>query len=129
MKKTIEVDDTLDDIVSETCDEVKEYLIEYLNENKPDELPCLHNDLDYSGRIHEMVDNAAPIYYHEINTAWYLHSSRLEEAYDNAGVGDNPRENGGTAAIYFFIWEGVNEWYSDNAQEVFDNWENNNKKD
>ena len=123
MKRTIEIDDTLDDIASDTCDEVKEYFQEWLDENKPDELPCLHNNLDYDGRIDEIVDSAVPIYYHEINTAWYLHSNRLEEAYEYAGVGNNPRENNGTVAIYYFIEQAVNEWYNANAQDLFDIWE------
>lgn len=118
--KTIKVNDSLPDRVEVAIDEVKEELIKYLNENDPDEVPCISNDLDYSGAIHEIVDGCVPIYTHEIETAWYLHGQELESAYENAGVGHNPRENNGMAAIYFYIMDEVNEWYSNNAEDLFD---------
>jgi hypothetical protein len=78
--------------------------------------------LDYSGAIHEIVDVSVPIYTKEIEDTWYLYAPELEEAYENAGCGDNPRENNGMAAIYYYIQEKVGEWYSDNAQDLFDEW-------
>lgn len=122
MKRTIEIDDTLNDRAETAIEEVKAELLSYLNENKPDSLPCLNNDLDYSGTIHEIVDSSVPIYTKEIEDTWYLHGSTLEEAYENAGVGDDPRENNGMAAIYFYLMEQVQEWYSENAEEVFEEW-------
>jgi hypothetical protein len=122
MKRTIEIEDTLQDRVECAIEDVKAELLRYCEENKPDELPDLGNDLDYSGAIHEIVDCSVPIYTHEIKTAWYLHGSDLESAYENAGVGENPMENDGMAAIYFYIHEQVCEWYSDNAEDVFEGW-------
>lgn len=122
MKTTVELDDTLPDSTQSAIDDVKAELLRYLDENKPDSLPDLGNDLDYSGAIHAIVDGSVPIYTHAIKTAWFLHGPELEEAYENAGVGDNPMENDGMAAIYFYIMDEVNEWYADNAQEVFDAW-------
>lgn len=63
-----------------------------------------------------------PIYTGEIEDTWYLYGSRLEEAYENAGVGENPKENDGMAAIYFYIMDKVQEWYQDEAQDIFDAW-------
>lgn len=123
MKHTIEIDDTLQDRVDSAIEDVKQELLNYLKENTPDSLPDLGNDLDYSGTIHEIVDGSVPIYTHEIKCTWFLHGSDLEEAYENAGVGDNPMENEGMAAIYFYIQEQVNEWYSDHAQDIFDEWQ------
>lgn len=123
MKRTIEIEDTLQERVDSAIEDVKQELLSYLSDNKPDSLPCLNNELDYSGAIHEIVDGSVPIYTKEIEDTWYLYSSELEEAYDNAGVGDNPRENNGLAAIYFYIQEKVGEWYSDNAQDIFDEWQ------
>jgi len=122
MKKTIEIEDTLQERTNDAIEEVKQELLNYLQENKPDSLPCLNNDLDYSGAIHEIVDGWVPIYTKEIEDTWYLHASDLEGAYEIAGVGDNPRENDGMAAIYFYIMDKVQEWYSDNAEEVFEDW-------
>ena len=123
MKRTIEVEDTLEGRVESAIEDVKSELESYLNNNPDtDSVPCLNNDLDYSGAIHEIVDGSVPVYTHEIKTAWYLHGSELEEAYNNAGVGDNPMENDGMAAIYYYIMEQVQEWYNDNAGEIFESW-------
>lgn len=123
MKRNIEIEDTLQDRTECAIDEVKQELLNYLDENKPDSLPCLSNDLDYSGTIHEIVDGSVPIYTKEIEDTWYLHASELESAYEDAGVGDNPRENNGMAAIYFYISQAVHNWYHDNAQEIFEEWQ------
>jgi len=123
MKRTIEIDDTLDNRVECAIDEVKAELENYLNNNPDtDSVPCLNNDLDYNGSIHSIVDSSVPVYTHEIKTAWFLHGSELEEAYENAGVGDNPMENDGMAAIYFYIMDKVQEWYRDEAEDVFEKW-------
>jgi len=122
MKQKIEIEDTLPDRVERAIDDVKSELLRYLDENKPDSLLDLGNDLDYSGAIHEIIDGSVPIYTNEIKVCWFLHDSELEEAYENAGVGENPRENDGMAAIHFYIHEQVSEWYSDNAEEVFEEW-------
>ena len=124
---TITLNDTLQDCVDGAISEVKQTLLDYLEDHSDldpdiDDVPCLSNDLDYSGRIHEIVDGAVPIYTQEIETAWFLHGSDLEQAYENAGVGDNPRDNDGMAAIYYYINEKVGEWYEGNAEEIFEEW-------
>lgn len=123
MKRTIEIDDTLESRVQSAIEDVKAELENYLNNNPDtDSLPCISNDLDYDGAIHSIVDSSVPVYTHEIKTAWYLHGSELEEAYQNAGCGENPMENDGMAAIYFFIMEKVQEWYANEAEEIFEKW-------
>jgi hypothetical protein len=128
MKRIIEIEDSLDSRVDNAIDEVKKELESYLEQN-PDtnKLPCLNNDLDYSGAIHEICDGACPIYTHEIKSTWYLYANELEQAYENAGCGDNPRENDGMAAIYFYIYEKVSDWYNREAGEIFNNWKENKK--
>ena len=122
-KITIEIEDTLQDRVDSAIEDVKTELLRYCDDNEPDKLPDLGNDLDYSGAIHEIVDGSVPIYTKEIDDTWYLHGNALEEAYENAGVGDNPKENNGQAAIYFYIHEQVNEWYNDHAEDIFEEWQ------
>jgi hypothetical protein len=123
MKRMVEMEDSLDERAQMAIDEVKDLLLEYLEDNPDtDELPCLHNDLDYSGAVHGIVDGCVPVYTYEIESNWYLHSNELEEAYENAGVGDNPRENSGMAAIYFYIHEQVCNWYHDEAEDIFEEW-------
>lgn len=126
MKRTIEINDTLQDRVDNAIDLVRDELENYLKENKPDECPDLGNDLDYSGAIHEIVDGCVPIYTAEIKDTWYLHENELVSAYEDAGVGDNPHENNGMSAIYFYIHQEVCGWYANNAEEIFNKWENDN---
>lgn len=123
MKRTVEIEDSLSDRVDGAIEDVKAALLSYLEDNPDtDETPDLGNDLDYSGTIHEIVDGSVPIYTREIEDTWYLYASELEEAYENAGVGDNPRENNGMAAIYYYIHEKVCDWYHSNADDVFEEW-------
>lgn len=125
MKKNIEIDDTLQDRVDNAIDLVRDELENYLKENKPDKCPDL-GDLDFSGAVHEIVDGCVPIYTSEIKDTWYLHENDLVSAYEDAGVGENPHENNGMAAIYFYIHQEVCSWYANNAEEIFDKWENGN---
>jgi len=122
-KITIEIEDTLQDRVDSAIEDVKTELENYLDENEPDKLPCISNDLDYSGTIHEIVDGSVPIYNKEISDTWYLHGNELEEAYEDRGFGDNPRENNGMAAIYCYIDDKVHCWYRDHAEDIFEEWQ------
>lgn len=123
MKRTIEIEDTLEEHLETAIEAVKDELLQYLDDNEPDKVPDLHNDIDYSGGFHEIIDSSVPIYTKEIKDAWYLHGSELEEAYENAGAGSNPRENDGMAAIYFWLSEKVSEWYDDHAEDLFEEWQ------
>lgn len=123
MKRTIEIEDSLQERTDSAIDDVRAELLSYLEQNpETDELPCLNNDLDYSGAIHEIVDGSVPIYTHEIESTWFLYGSDLESAYNDAGCGNNPKENDGMAAIYYYISDKVNEWYHEHAKDVFNEW-------
>jgi hypothetical protein len=117
-KRTIEVDDVLPGCVESAIEEVEKLLRDYIADNGGDDVPDLAGDLDYDGRVHEIVDGAVPIYTRDIEAAWFLHGRELEKAYENAGVGGSPRENNGMAAIYYYISEAVNDWYARNAQKI-----------
>lgn len=122
IKRNVEIEDTLDERTESAIDDVKGELLNHLEENPDtDTLPDL-SDLDYSGAIHEIIDGSVPIYTSEIRDTWYLHANELEAAYEDAGVGDNPRDNDGMAAIYFYIEQKAAEWYNDEAEAIFDDW-------
>ena len=123
MKRTIEIDDTLQERVDDAIEAVKDCLIDYLTDN-PDvtDTPCINNDLDYAGTIHEIIDSAVPIYTNEIEGLWYLYKDEFVEAYDNVGFGDNPLENNGMTAIYCYLNAKVDEWYESNATDVCGAW-------
>lgn len=119
-KRNIEIDDVLPDCVENAVEQTEELLREYLAD-KPDleEPPCLHNDLDYDGRVHEIVDGCVPVYTAQLEAAWFLHGRELEEAYENAGIGTNSREKDGAVAVYCLIEQKVCEWYGRNAERIF----------
>lgn len=120
VKRQIEIEDTLHERVEIAIEEVEDRLRSYLNDNPDiDECPCLNNDLDYDGSIHEIIDAAVPLYNYEIKATWYLHDTELEQAYEGSGIGNNPRENNGMIAIYCYIEQKVSEWYHENAKGVF----------
>jgi hypothetical protein len=126
-KRTIEIEDTLQDRVDSAIEDVKDELLRYCDDNEPDKLPDLGNDLDYSGTIHEIVDGSVPIYTKEIRDIFYLHGSEVEEAFDNAGFDSKDDKDWPLgwkpAAIYSYIQEQVHEWYNDHAEEVFEEWQ------
>ena len=126
-KRSYEIDDTLQGCVDSAIESVKEELLNHLKANPDtDELPELGNDLDYSGAIHEIIDGSVPIYTQEIKDIMYLHGDEVEQAFDDAGIGEKKDEGWPmgwqAAAIYCYIEEKVNEWYSSNAQDIFDEW-------
>ena len=120
MLKTVQIEDFLQNCVNSAIKDVKTVLTDYVKENQCDSLPCLNNDLDYDGSIHQIIDSSVPVYTKEIKDIWYVHDSELEEAYEAAGCGDNPWENNGMAAIYWYIYYKVNDWYLQNAEQYFE---------
>ena len=115
--RKIEIEDDLRERIDDACEEVKAYAIECMKEDELDEAPDF-GDLDYSGRVHEIVDSWVPVYHSQIDGLWFLHSDQFEEAYENAGIGSNPRENDGMTAIYCYILEKVAEWYENNRKGI-----------
>lgn len=128
MKRQIEIEDTLRERVESAIEDVKNELLSFLADNPDtDSLPCISNDLDYSGAIHEIIDGSVPIYTHEIDSTFFLYGSEIEEAFDNAGIGDKSDEGWPcgwkAAAIFCYIEQQVHEWYRNNAEEIFEEWQ------
>lgn len=118
-KRTIEIEDVLPECVESAIEDVETLLREYVSRVPyRTSVPDLGNELDCHGLVHEIVDGAVPIYTRDIEAVWFLHGRELEQAYENAGVGSNPRENDGMAAIYYYISEAVAVWYSRNAEKI-----------
>ena len=125
-KRTIEINDTLPEILSALQTDVRWILKCWIHDNAKDEVlagetidtPCMSNDLDYSGAIHELIDGAVPVYYSEIDGLWYLYKSELIEAYEGMGIGEDPTENNGMTAIYCYLQQEISDWYHDNGEEL-----------
>lgn len=126
MKRTIEIEDTLQDCVDSAIESVKECLTDYLEQNPDtDETPDLGNDLDYNGSIHEIIDWSVPVYAAEINDIMYLHGHEVNKAFDNAGIGtrdDSWPNCWEAAAIYCYIEQEVGQWFHHNADDIFTDW-------
>ncbi|MDP0495411.1 MAG: hypothetical protein Q7Q73_04305 [Verrucomicrobiota bacterium JB024] len=124
MKRTIEIDDTLQERIDTAIEEVEERLRDYLNDNLDiSALPDLYGDLDYRGGVHDIIDGAVPVYTAEIKGLWFLYQAELEEAYKQAGYGDNPLENNGMSALYCYIEQQVADWYNREAEDIFERWQ------
>ena len=123
MKRQIEIDDTLSEILEATEADVKQVLFEYLDAH--DGLPNL-GDLDYGGAIHEIIDSAVPIYTSEQNDLWYLYGCDFERAFDDAGIGEKDDDSWPMgwkpAAIYCYIEQHVADWYDENLDDLMSEW-------
>lgn len=62
-KVTVEINDNLDELVSNALDEVMEELEQFLDLNEPDECPELY---EFDDQLHEIVDGSVPCYTHDI---------------------------------------------------------------
>lgn len=105
VKRTIEIDDTLDELVESVEADVLQDFLDYLNDN-----PELEDFDEYYQEqgcdyIHEMVDSTVPVYNSEIDGLYYLYGDEFEESYQNAGIGDGTEENHRAVAIYCYLEE------------------------
>ncbi len=119
MKRTIEIDDTLDETVNGAISDLKDYVNEIINDNPEMEteelVEYIRNEI--GDRISEISDSATPIYTSEIEDLWYLYKNEFEEAYKNAGIGDNPLENNGMTAIYLYIEQELYDWLRNELED------------
>ena len=109
---TITIQDTLKENTQRAISELKEAIIIALN---------AENDLDIAdfndnGGLDQIADDSTPVYTKEINDSWYLYSLELTSAALDLGL-DEPVHN--TAApIYQYIHNALNEWVSENKEEI-----------
>ena len=123
-KRTVEIDDTLDERINSVISEVKQAYKDWLLADvfrSPIDEDNLY-DTWYQGRdkknygcdlVHEIVDSNTPIYFSEIDGLYYLYGDEIEEAYKNQGLGDGGESNHRQVALYSYIsektWEGISE--------------------
>ena len=96
MKRTIEIDDTLDEIIADAKDSLKEEY-ESFKELNPGQ------EWEPHDAIFEIADGATPVYYSEIDGLWYLYGDEFEQAYEDAGIGDGKEDNYKQVAIFCYI--------------------------
>lgn len=105
MKRTIEIEDNLDETVDGVKEEVKNDFSQYLKEN-PDisDFDEYYQAQGYD-RVHEIVDSSTPIYNSEIDGLYYIYGNEFDEAYENAGIGDGTENNHRQVTIYCYLSE------------------------
>ena len=120
-KRTIEIDDNLDDTVKCVKEEVLNHFIDWLKDNNDCE--DFDNYYQDSGcdAIHEIADSNTPIYYSDIDGLYYLYGSEFDEAYNNAGIGDGTEDNHRQVAIYCYLEEKAFDFHKE-MTELFDSW-------
>lgn len=125
MKKNITINDNLADILRRIQNTTEEQLKEFIKSNPTNvkvggkiKTPDIDMDLDYDGSIHQIVDQAVPIYTQEIKDLWYLYDQKFEAAYENAGLGEKKEENWKAVAIYFYLYQELREWYEDKSHAI-----------
>ena len=104
VKRTIEIDDSLDGRVELCKEEILDDFIVYFLEN-PD-----MSDFDeyYQAQgydyVHECCGSNTPIYYSDIDGLWYLYSGEFEDAYKDV-FGNNIQNSGNykQSAIYCYL--------------------------
>jgi hypothetical protein len=123
MPTTVQLTDRLPEIVESAWQDVTDLLREYFVENGGD-LPCLHNDLDYSGSVSEIIDSAVPIYTSELNElAYFHHDDAIATLIERFGSADGDWPSGPFAAgLYSLIEEGIDERWNDEAQKLWEEW-------
>lgn len=111
--------DPMPDILDCLEADLGDMLREYLTEN-PDHAETLAddwlNELDYDGRIHELVDGAVPVYDADQSAIMFFHGQDVTQAWENAGFGG---EFTIPAGIYCLLMEHVAEF---DAESVIDAW-------
>lgn len=111
MKRTIEIEDNLQNYCDTAISELKDCIKEFIKENSDIDSLCLSNDINYDGRFHAIIDSNVPIYTSEIDAQWYLHKYELVEAFENAGFDGDSTQNNGMTAIYLYIEQECWEWW------------------
>lgn len=123
MPDTVTLTDHLPSIIEGVWDDVTDLLKAYFLEHGGD-LPCLHNDLDYSGDVSSLIDSAVPIYTYRLNElAYFHHDEALQALRDQFGSIDGDWPSGPFAAgLYTLIEQAISDRWHEDAEGLWDDW-------
>ncbi len=124
-KRTIEIEDDLDETVQDVKDEILENFKEYFKEYFKDNSDISDFDTYYQAQgcdsVHEIADSNTPIYYSDIDGLYFLYGNEFDEAYNNAGLGDGTEDNHRQVAIYCYLSEKGFDYLRE-LENAFDEW-------
>jgi hypothetical protein len=123
MPTTVQLTDRLPEIIDSTWSDVVDLLKAYFVEHGGD-LPCLHNDLDYSGDVASLIDSAVPIWTNQLNElAYFHHDAAITALREQFGSADGDWPSGVfSAGLYTLIEQGINEHWHDEAEDLWQEW-------
>jgi len=126
MKRTIEIEDDLQERIDCVKEELRDAYIEQVLERFED-IDELDWDQDfYNGSpcfadlANEFADSSTPIYRSDIKGLWYLHSNDFLDAWDDAGFGDDKPENFEQACICTYLEQKAYEYLNDLEKNLED---------
>lgn len=125
MSDTVQLTDRLPEIIDSVWDDVVELLKQYFIEhNSSDSFPCLHNDLDHSGAVRELIDSAIPIYTAQLSElAYFHHDAAISALSYQYGVTNNDWPLGPFAAgLYCLIEQRLAELYDKDGEDLWESW-------
>lgn len=123
MSTTVQLTDRLPELIDSAWQQIVDLLRDYFVEHGGD-FPCLHNDLDYSGAVAEIIDSTVPIYTAELNElAYFHHDAAIAALVDTFGSADGDWPLGTFAAgLYQLIDNGINEKWHEEAEDLWQEW-------
>ena len=121
MKRQVEIEDDLEEMVQDIKDEILDNFKDYFNENQDMGDFDQYYQVQGCDFIHETADSSTPIYYSHIDGLYYLYGNEFDEAYNNAGIGDGSEDNHRQASIYCYLSEKGFDYLRD-LENAFDEW-------
>lgn len=120
---TVQLTDRLPEIIDSVWEDLSELLRAYFVENGGD-LPCLHDDINYSGDLDNLIDSAIPIYTSQLNElAYFHHDAAIAALIQTYGSADGDWPLGTFAAgLYQLISDAISERWNDDAEDLWDDW-------
>jgi len=127
MKRTIEIEDNLSELVENCKDELLNDFRSYLEDNSDVEDFDTYYQAQGADQLHEISDSSTPIYYNEIDGLYFLHGNDFDEAYNNTGIGDGSEDNHRQVAIWCYLNQETGDflcdlrtWFEDKILELSD---------
>ena len=120
-KRTVEIEDNLEETVKDLKEEILDNFKEYFKENTDIGDFDTYYQAQGGDFVHEASDSNTPIYYSEIDGLYYLYGDEFDEAYNNAGIGDGNEKNHRQVAIYCYLSEQGFDYLRE-LETAFDEW-------
>lgn len=120
-KRTVEIEDDLEERVNDVKDEILDNFKDYFKDNTGISDFDQYYQAQGCDAVHEFADRSTPIYYSDIDGLYYLYGNEFDEAYNNAGIGDGGEDNHRQVAIYCYLSEKGFDYLRE-IETAFDEW-------